>query len=139
MTINITSTINTVQKIPFTSVNLVTGLSSFAYTFLKDGILYVPSPTPTFAEIGNGLYTITFTPPVTGLYSIFIQGEIAASINVVLKDMYTILSNIEDQAIGSWSWDKIKGTMTMLKQNGSVLATFQVKDSLTLASRDRLS
>lgn len=137
MTINISANVNTVLKVPFTSINLQTGLTSFTYTFLKDGITIAISPSPIFTEIGGGLYVITFTPSTTGVYSLFIQGEIAASINVVVKDVYTSLANIEDQALGSWSWDKVKGTMTMYKQNGTVLATFLVKDSLTIASRSR--
>lgn len=135
MTINISSLINVAQKIPFTSINLITGIASFAYSALKDGV--TASITPTFAEIGGGLYTISFTPDSTGVYCIFIQGEIACSINVTDTDLHASLANIEDQALGSWSWDKVKGTMTMYRQNGTVLASYLVKDSLTAASRDR--
>ena len=137
MTINISTVINIQQKIPFTSVNLVTGLSSFAYTLLKDGAIFVATPTPTFTEIGSGLYTFNFTPAATGLFTIFVQSDIVATLNVTTKDMSVSLANLEDQALGSWTWDKVAGTLTMIRQNGSVLATFLVNDTLTTASRAR--
>lgn len=137
MTINISAVVNTPLKIPFTSINLATGLSTFTYTVLKDGVLNVLSPSPTFTEIGVGLYTFNFTPSATGLFSIFIQSEIAAAISVSTKDISSTLANIEDQALGSWTWDKVAGTLTMLRQNGTTLATFLVDDTLTLASRAR--
>lgn len=137
MTINISSVVSTPLKIPFTSINLATGLTTFVYTVLKDGVVSVPSPLPTFTEVGSGLYTFNFTPAATGLFCVYIQSEIAASITVSTKDLASTLANIEDQALGSWTWDKVAGTLTMIRQNGTTLATFLVNDTLTLASRAR--
>lgn len=130
--------VNTVVKVPFTSVNLVTGMSSFNNVkFLIDGVLTTISYTT--AEIGNGLYVLTFTPGVTGVYSLFIEQTIAAVINVVTKPLYTFLKNIEDEAIGSWTWDKVTGVLSLTRQDGSALGTFAVTDTLTSATRQRTS
>jgi len=130
--------VNTVVKIPFTSVNLATGMGSFNNVkFLIDGVL--TSISYTTAEIGNGLYVLTFTPGVTGVYSLFIEQTIAAVVNVVTKSLYTFLKNLEDEAIGSWTWDKVTGVLTLTRQDGSTFSTFAVTDTLTSATRQRTS
>lgn len=132
------SQVNLPVKLPFTSVGLATGLSSFNNVrFLLDGV--TTSVSYTTAEIGNGLYTMTFTPSTTGTYTIFIEQTIAGIINVVTKPLYTYLKNIEDEAIGSWSWSKTNGSLTLTRQDGTTLAVFSVTDDLTAASRQRVS
>lgn len=128
--------VNLPIKLPFTSVNLATGLASFNNVrFLIDGVNTVIAYTT--AEIGNGLYVMTFTPAVTGLYTIFIEQTIAGTVNIVTKPLYTYLKNLEDEALGSWSWSKTAGTLTLTRQDGNPLATFSVADDLTTASRQR--
>jgi hypothetical protein len=130
--------VSTAVKVPFVAVNNTTGLSSFSNIHvLKDGVVSIQ--TLTYAEIGNGLYVATFTPTVTGQYTIFIEGKIQAEINVVQKTSQTFLQALEDEAIGSWVWDKTAGTLQLLRQDGSVLAGFDVVDNLTTASRERTS
>jgi len=99
----------------------------------------VQSVSYTTTEIGNGLYTITFTPTTTGYYTLFIQQAIAAGFNVVSRNLYSFLQNIEDEALGSWSWDKVGGVLTLVTQTGTPLASFAVTDNLTIASRSRSS
>jgi hypothetical protein len=130
--------INQAITVPFTSVNLVTGKTSFTNVyFMLNGVVVAMSYTT--AEIGNGLYTFTFTPVSTGTYSVFIEQTIAASLNVVSRTVLSYLQNIEDEALGSWSWDKTTGILTLVTQSGTQLATFAVTDNLTLASRSRSS
>jgi hypothetical protein len=128
--------INVAVKAPFVSFNQTTGLSSFAdQHILKDG---VSNPlTTTYAEIGHGLYVATFTPTVTGLYTFFIERQIQGVYKVVVKSAYTFLQNIEDEAIGSWSWDKNTGVLTFTRQDGTTMAGFAVVDTLVTASRQR--
>lgn len=91
----------------------------------------------TVAYVGTGnLYTLTFTPTSTGVYTVFCFGEIQARVNVTTRSLYSYLQNIEDEAIGSWSWDKTAGTLTLVRQDGTSLANFNVVDSLTTASRE---
>lgn len=124
--------------VPFVSANLVTGKTSFTNVyFLLNGV--VVSMSYTTAEIGNGLYTFTFTPISTGTYSIFIEQTIAANLSVVTRTTTSYLQNIEDEALGSWSWDKTTGILTLVTQSGTALATFAVTDNLMLASRSRSS
>lgn len=131
-------TVNTTFVLPLTSVSLATGLGlPLAYTALKDGLSYSLPGTVTFAEIGGGLYTMSFTPTVTGLYIIFVQGAIQGVINVLTNEMYSLLTSLQDEALGSWTWDKQAGTLILYKQTGPQMATFTVVDNLTTASRQR--
>jgi hypothetical protein len=67
------------------------------------------------------------------------NGQIFGYVDVVSRSLDSYLKNIEDEALGSWTWDKQAGTLTMLKQDGTQLAIFNVVDNLTTASRERVS
>jgi hypothetical protein len=125
--------------LPFLSSNLVTGLSQSLInpTFLING---VPTSAPTWSltEVGGGLYSLTFTPSVVGWWSIFVQSQLI-NFQVVLRDFYTMLRNIEDESVGSWQWDKVAGTLVMVRQDGTTLGTFSVVDNANSASRERIS
>lgn len=106
-------------------------------TLLKDGAI-VTTPTVAMTDVNlHGLYNFSFTPQATGNYVLFAYGAVQASIDVVSTSVYTYLKNIEDEAIGSWQWNKTDGTLTMLRQDGSTLASFAVVDTMTEASRER--
>jgi hypothetical protein len=82
---------------------------------------------------------MTFTPTVTGKYFVFIEGSIQGSFDVSNKDVYTYLRNLEDSSLGSWTWDKGTGVLTLVRQDSSTLASFVVTDTLEAASRERTS
>lgn len=125
--------INTALKIPF--VGSTTGLVTFPdLTILKDGVVVVLSTTVT--EIGNKLYILNVTIASTGLYTIFVNGLIQASFNIVSKASTSYLVDILDESLGSWSWDKATGVLTLLRVTGGPLATFNVVDNTVLASRE---
>jgi hypothetical protein len=127
--------VNTQVVVPFLSQGLTTGKTTFSMTALRDGVS--TTVTPVYAEIGNGLYTLSFTPTVTGRYTFFIEGSIQISVNAVSRDVWSYLKNIEDEAVGSWTWDKVGGTLTMVRQDGTTLGTFTVSDTVNSASRER--
>lgn len=92
-----------------------------------------------FYRIGTtSCWSISFTPTVTGVYSLFAFGMIQLRLKCVEKSAYSILANIEDEAVGSWSWDKQTGKLTMFRQNGTVLSTYNVVDNLLISSRERI-
>jgi hypothetical protein len=123
----------------FTSTGLVTGLTSFPELRIVANGIQVVSPVVTFSEVGGGAYSLTFTPASTGPYAVFIQGSIQARFIVVARDKFSFLQNIEDEAIGSWTWNKGTGVLTVIRQNGSTLGTFTVTDTLDNSSRERVS
>ncbi len=127
--------INTAAIFPFVEATNQTGVTVFPYTILKDGIAY-GSVVPIFDEISGGVYTAELTFTEVGQYSIIIQDEIAAFINGVEKDVYTILQDLDDVAQGSWVYDKTIGTLTLKRQNGSDLASFDVVDDENTSSRE---
>jgi hypothetical protein len=93
----------------------------------------------TFSNLNSaGLCTFSFTPTSTGVYTLFGQGTIISTIEVVVKAPITYLKNIEDESLGSWQWDKTTGIMSMLRQDGTSLAQFNILDSLTTSSRERI-
>ena len=101
----------------------------------------VVTPTVTFAAVSGSvpLYNFTFTPTTTGTYILYAFGAIQGVVKVVTQSLYTITKNIQDEAIGSWQWDKVGGVLTMLRQDGTTLATYAVVDNLTTSSRERTS
>lgn len=108
-------------------------------TVVKDGII-ISTLTVTLTNLNvSNLYTITFTPNVTGIYDIYAFGSILAEVEVVSKGVGRILNDLADCSLGSWQWDKTGGGLTLLRQDGTGLATFTVIDTLTAASRERLT
>ena len=128
--------VNQLVKIPFTSVGFTTGRTSFTPKFLLNGITITVTPI-TYTEIGVGLYTINFTPVAIGNLSLFIEQVLITNIEIVQKTSTQVLQNLEDATIGSWTWDKVAGTMKMIRQDGTPLANFNIVDTLTKASRER--
>jgi len=100
----------------------------------------VSTLTVGFSGVGNGpLYNFTFTPNATGTYILYAFGAIQGVVNVVTSSIYTLAKSIQDESLGSWQWDKVAGTLVMLRQDGTTLAQFTVTDTLTTSSRERIS
>ncbi|HXP51988.1 MAG TPA: hypothetical protein VN922_18680 [Bacteroidia bacterium] len=100
-----------------------------------NGTINATSVTVAYSGTGN-IYSLTFTPQATGIFNLYCFAGMQARINVVNQSIYSYLQNIEDEAVGSWVWDKVAGTLNMLRQNGTALASFNVVDNLTTASRE---
>jgi hypothetical protein len=137
--IQLTNQINTPTQVTLVSLTSTTGQSVPGdLVFIKDGHVLTQPPAVTFSDLGmHGMYSFTFTLSQTGSYVMYAYGDIQAQIQVVTKSMFTFLQNIEDEALGSWQWDKVAGTLVMLRQDGTNLANFTVVDSLTEANRER--
>lgn len=108
------------------------------------GALYlngtVAGISPTFVQQGStAFWSVTFTPNATGIYALYAFGAIQFRVVCVTNLVSQMVTDISDEALGSWTWDKVAGTLTVLRQNGSVLATFTALDSLLTASRERIS
>lgn len=131
--------VNQAVKIPFVSTGLATGRTTFSPIFLNNGQIATISPSPTFSEIGSGVYTVNFVPAVTGSWSIFIEGAIQKEFSVVSRTLYGLVQDLTDEALGSWTWNKSSGVLTVLRSDSSVLATYNVLDSVQNASRERLT
>ena len=127
MTISTDVKVNTDLTLPFVHPQLAEGETSFTFMLLKDGEIYTDlSQAPVYNEAGNGLYTVTINFNSTGYFTVFLEGVISAYVHVVTKDSYTILTDLDDVAQGSWKFDKKTGVMTLYRQNGAVLRTYQV-------------
>lgn len=137
MTITADIKVNTSLKIPFTDPALLEGKTSFTSILLKDGDLYTGLSTPiVFEEQGSGLYTASINFNATGYFTVFIEGAVRAYVHVVSKDVYSILTDLDDVGQGSWKFDKAAGTLTLYRQNGSVLRTYNVTDDNNETSRE---
>jgi hypothetical protein len=113
-------------------------------TTAPNGALYLNGAasgiTPTFVHQGSTpFWSVSFTPTATGIYSLYAFGIIQFRIPCVSKLTSQMVANIEDEALGSWTWDKTTGTLTILRQNGTTLATHTALDSLLQSSRERIS
>jgi hypothetical protein len=133
--INTTTTPNTTVTLYFTAASGLTNLSTMI--ILRNGVIATGDSFTLTEFASTGLYTLRYTPSATGLYCFLVTGSIFAYVDVVTKTITTMIKNIEDEAIGSWQWDKVAGTLTMLRQDGSSLATFDVTETLTQATRER--
>jgi hypothetical protein len=134
--INTNATVNEIVKLYFKADP---GLVNPGLTVLNNGsrviganILAVESSTP-------GIYIATYTPTVTGRQGILFNNDLVAYVEVVTRSVYSSLKNLEDEALGSWVWDKQLGKLNMLRQDGTPLASFDVVENLTTASRERTS
>lgn len=135
--LNMETTVSTPIKVPFVSENNDTGLTSFDTTILRNGVIYTSLVIPvSYTEIGEGLYTIDVTFTESGVYTIFVEGFIVGHITVRDRSMMSYLVNLEDAAIGSWLWSKQTGSLQLFRVNGQVLASFQMSDTTTKASRE---
>jgi len=123
---------------PVTITTVITGITAPTdLLLLLNGSLN--STLVTFNNINSaGLCSFNFTPASTGVYTLFGQGTIISTIEVVTKAPLTYLKNIEDESIGSWQWDKTTGIMSMIRQDGTPLAQFNILDNLTTSSRERI-
>lgn len=126
--------VNTLVKVPF--IGPTTGLTSFPeFVTLVDG--EAVTTTPTFTEIGGGLYVASFTPVTTGRWSVFVADTLH-EFSVVARLSSEIIQNLEDESLGSWIWDKNSGVLTALRQDGSELCKFNVTESSVSSSRERI-
>lgn len=143
--INITTFVGQAAGVPFLAT---TGLTTFpSLQLLTDYNTLTANTvkslgttgltTPVEISVGAGVYNTTFTAPTTGNYYIVYGGIIIAHVQVEAYDKFAILKNIEDEALGSWSWNKLTGTLTILRQNATTLATYSVVDTVDASSRER--
>lgn len=114
-----------------------------ANTALTDAKLYLNSAESATQVVvsavpGTNLWSVGFTPVVTGVYSLYGFNKVQIRFQCVEKSMYASLQSIEDEALGSWSWDKSSGILTLLRQNGAALGVYRVTDSTTEASKEKL-
>lgn len=132
--------VNTVLAIPFTDPQLLEGKTSFSMTLLKDNSIYLGlAVPPVLTEFGNGLYSFEYTFNATGVYTVFIEGEIRGMINVVDKESRTILKDLDDGAAGSYLYDKRTGLLTTYRVNGSTLHTYTIVDNNDQTSKELIS
>lgn len=135
--INTTATVNEVVKLYFEAESGITDFTNVqVYT---NGVL-VNNPNVVIEGLYTpGLYAYTYIPTITGRTALLFNGSMIAYVDVVTKSVYTSLKNIEDEALGSWTWDKSLGELKLLRQDGTDLASFDVVDNQTSASRERTS
>ena len=94
---------------------------------------------PVETSLNSGIYSLVFTPTTIGNYYIKYNGAILAHVYVAAKDIMSQVQNIEDESMGSWSWDKNTGILTLLRQLGTTMATYTVVDTTLTSSRSRLT
>ena len=87
----------------------------------------------------SNLWNLTFTPTTPGLYTVIAFGAVQFRAQCYAKSLATMLANVEDEALGSWEWDKATGNLTLYRQSGATLGTYKALDTLTNASREKLS
>lgn len=93
----------------------------------------------TVAQVGSvATWSVSFTPNATGIWTLKAFNTMQFRTKVVARSVYDFLRNVEDESLGSWQWDKDTGVLTMLRQDGTDLATFNVVDGLEESSRERI-
>lgn len=113
-------------------VRFTLSASPTSLVVIKDGVLATPS-VETLPIMSTTLFSTAFTPVETGTYDVVADGVVIGSAEVVTKDVFSFLRNLEDQAFGGWEWDKTTKVMTIYRQDGSTLGTYESDDTLELA------
>jgi hypothetical protein len=133
MTMNFETPVGSVAKIYFTS----TPGKNIGDAVVLNGSAVIGSPTLSIYEVLSGIFVVDYIPATTGVHCVFADGNVIARLEVVQKTSQALLKNIEDEALGSWSWDKQQGNLVMIRQDGTELARFDVVETLEIASRER--
>lgn len=95
---------------------------------VKDGS--VSLDIPVINLVTGTVYSIAFTPSSTGVYDVIVDNEIIATFEIVGRSVFDFLQNIEDEALGSWEWNKTSKVMTLFRQDGSELVRYNTDDTL---------
>lgn len=85
--------------------------------------------TASVALVAGNIHTLSFIPESTGIYDIVVDSVVIASIEVVSRNVFSFLKNIEDSVMGSWEWNKSTKEMTLLRLDGTVLAVYSTDDN----------
>jgi hypothetical protein len=117
MTMNIETAVGTATKLYFAGT---VGIANAASAVVMNGNVTVLSPSLTLLEVSPGYYVLTFTPSASGNYGIFLDNKIVARVEAVQRTTQSILKNLEDEALGSWVWDKNANTLVMTRQDGNL-------------------
>ena len=133
--INTEISVNQQLVTPFVSVGNQTGMvqSDFSVVLVRNNALATEPFTIT--EVANGLYLFSFTPVNTGKYTVFIDTRVITYVEVFDRDTMTLLRNIEDEALGSWTHNKLTGELILFRSNGQELRRFHVTETPTNKSR----
>lgn len=103
------------------------------YVFANGQITSLPIST---TAVAGSVWMVTFTPTTSGVHTVVAFDAVQDRIVSVQRLSYSMLANIEDEALGSWQWDKQTGTLTLLRKDGSSLASYLATDTISLASRE---
>lgn len=135
--ITTTAVVNEMIKVYFQADS---GIVDFSGVDVYINGVQVVNPNVNIFEMNQpGLYTYTYIPTSTGKAALLFNQVMVAYLDIVSRSVYSFVKNIEDEAIGSWTWDKTLGELNLVRQDGSPLASFDVTDNQTTATRERTS
>jgi hypothetical protein len=115
-------------------IDVLPGNVSFS---LIKGNTVTATPLPT-QELVAGVLVSTFTPTLLGFQHLVVDGRVVGDLEVVPRSYQLSLSTLEDVALGSWKLDKSTKVLTLYTQQGAEMATYDVVDSVTETSREKL-
>lgn len=107
-----------------------------SFSLIK-GNTVTATPLPT-QELVAGVLVSTFTPTLLGFQHLVADGRVVGDLEVVPRSYQLSLSTLEDVALGSWKLDKSTKVLTLYTQQGAEMATYDVVDSVTETSREKL-
>lgn len=130
--------INVPITMPLVAKDQETGLHLSDFNVVVTRNNAIENVTLTLTEVGSGYYLLSTSFPSTGQISVFAQGKLLAYVQVVPRDKFSVLQDIQDEALGSWYMDKLTNKLTLLRQNGAQLAEFNLSESPNASSRERV-
>lgn len=80
-------------------------------------------------NVVGDVYSVSFTPAETGQFDILVDNVLIASYEVVTRSVFSFLQNLEDQALGSWEWNKSTKEMSLFRLDGTLLASYTADDT----------
>lgn len=130
-----THIINTPVYLPVVSTT-VSGQTIPSIRFIRDGQLDPTIYSVSEIDAGQNLYSVSFFPDAPGVWHVYLEGKVVAGFKIVNKDYEEYLKNIEDEAIGSWQWNKTTGQLQLFRQNGDPFQQFTIVDNNLETSRE---
>lgn len=94
---------------------------------VKEGASVTLPVTVTSVNVTIGV--VSFTPTVTGFYDVFVDSVHVGSVEIVTRSIFEILNNLEDEALGSWEWNKSTKEMKLFRRDGTELLVYTADDT----------
>lgn len=124
--------LNTSVSFPFLEGTITT-----LAVYKSNGVL--ASTSEVISSFSNGTpNVVNLNGKSSGDYIVYINLKPIFIFSVVKVSNSSLIADLHDEALGSWKWDKQANTLIVYRKEGDVLSNFNVTDTMTLSTKQRV-